>query len=277
MYIFLLMGLVALWYIWHNKKEKLTEFMGYQYKLDKQVESERRFEWFIPYYKSQDKGEKLIGLVQVVVVFTISCMSVQNISSFMEGWIIFCVTFIVYTWLIKIMVNTLNWLQMYSKMLTLNGAFAIFVPIIILWHMPKMCNTLEIRLTLLALLLSTYMVYGEIIHIVTEKGVKYTKSIQIKGILTWLGIILMNLYTLLVYVQFYMNVKAHHFITAEHLNKEAMIDLFYYLIITFTTVGFGDIRPSTGIAKIITCMVAVSGMLFTGMFMGAVLSHNEKY
>lgn len=269
MYIFLLMSLLGIWYIGHGKKVKLTGIINAPCKLEKQNQS---ISWFVPYYKHKDQGERLIGLVQAIAIAIMSCINAFRVSSYIEGLFIFCVTFIVWTWLIKLMVAGLDWLQTYSRMLTLNGAFTIFVPPLILWHMPKMCSVLEIRLTFMTLILSTLIVYVEIIHIVIENKHHMSKAIQIKSILTWLVIILMNLYTLLMFVQFYMNVKAHHFIAAEHVTKEAMVDLFYYLIVTFTTVGFGDIRPSTALAKVITCIIAISGMLFTGMFMGAILS-----
>lgn len=276
MYIFLLIGLLSLW-LWHSKGKQLTDFTESQslYRISKRIQNGGFIDWFIPFYKSSDKGERLAGLLQVGVVTVVSFISALRVVYYKEGILIFCVTFIVCTWLIRIMVIALNWLNTYSKMLTLNGVFTIFAPLIILWHMPKMNSMVEIQLTFMTLILSTLNVYGEVVHIITGHKVYLSKSVQIKSILTWLGIILMNLYSLLVFVQFYMNVKAHHFIKAEQLTREAMVDLFYYLIVTFTTVGFGDIRPTTNLAKVITCIIAISGMLFTGMFMGAILSTND--
>lgn len=275
MYIFLLMILLGIWYIGHGKHLKLTEMIDTNAPC-RVARKNQNINWLIADDKHKDQGELLIGLVQAIAVTIISCINAVRVSSYIEGIFIFCVTFIVWTWLIKLMVAGLSWLQTYSRMLTLNGAVAIAIPLLILWHMPRMCSMLEIRLTFISLILSILIVYVEIIHIVVENKHHMSKAIQIKSILTWLIIILMNLYTLLMFVQFYMNVKAHHFIAAEHITKEAMVDLFYYLIVTFTTVGFGDIRPSTTLAKIITCIIAISGMLFTGMFMGAVLSTDAQ-
>lgn len=276
MYIVLLIGLLSLW-LWHSKRIQIMEITDNQniYKIGQKAQNISFISWFIPYYNSRDKGERLAGILQVGVVVVVSCMNAFKVASYKESILIFCVTFIVCTWLIRFMVVGLNWLQTYSQMLTLNGAFTILAPLIILWHMPKIDDMIEIQLTFMTLLLSTFNVYREIIHIVIGNKMYMSKAVQIKSILTWLGIILMNLYSLLVFVQFYMNVKAHHFIAAEHLTREAMIDLFYYLIITFTTVGFGDIRPTTNLAKVVTCIIAISGMLFTGMFMGAVLSTED--
>ncbi|WP_054742491.1 potassium channel family protein [Cellulosilyticum ruminicola] len=277
MYILLLIGLLSLW-LWRSKEKQIMDFTEKQslYYISKRIQNGGIIDWFIPFYNSADKGERLAGLLQIGVVAVVSFINTLKVVDYKEGLLIFCVTFIVCTWLIRVMVIALNWLNTYSKMLTLNGAFTILAPLIILWHMPKMNSMVEIQLTFMTLLLSTFNVYGEVVHIVTGHKLYSSKSIQIKSILTWLGIILMNLYCLLVFVQFYMNVKVHHFIAAEQLTREAMIDLFYYLIVTFTTVGFGDIRPTTNLAKVITCIIAISGMLFTGMFMGAILSSDHK-
>ena len=250
MYTFLLIVVLGIWYSW-------------------------RFYKRVPVLKKQDRGDQLADLIQFIAVATISALNTMKISSYVGRFFIFCMTFFVCTWIIQLLLEVVAWVHAYSKMLTLNSLFAILTPMIILWHMPKMNSMLEIELTFMTLLLSTGVVYGEVIHTVTSPSTKMNKMIRVKSILTWLGIILMNLYTLLVFIQFYMGVGAHHFIQNEHITEEAMLNLLYYLIITFTTVGFGDISPETVLGKIVTCFVAISGMLFTGMFMGAILSSDE--
>ena len=89
-------------------------------------------------------------------------------------------------------------------------------------------------------------------------------------------IILINLYTLVIFTQFYLLPNRHHFIMAEEPNLYAAIDLLYYLVITFTTVGFGDIHPYTPLAKLITILIAASGMFFSAVFVGTILSLQEK-
>lgn len=102
--------------------------------------------------------------------------------------------------------------------------------------------------------------------------VKKGRGLKFKSILMWLFIILMNLYTLITFIQFYWDDKSYHFIEAKAFNQETAVDLFYYLIVTFTTVGLGDIQPHTEIAKIVTILIALSGMFFTGIFVSMILS-----
>jgi hypothetical protein len=42
-------------------------------------------------------------------------------------------------------------------------------------------------------------------------------------------------------------------------------DSFYYGFITATTVGYGDITPTTGLGKLYAIMLAVIGLIFTGI------------
>ena len=251
MYTFLLIIVLCIWYIWH-------------------------FHIRIPRLRKIAQGDGFSDLLQLMVVTVISSLNAMKVSSYMGKFFIFLMTFCICIWMIQLMLEAMLWLQAYSRMLTLSNVFTIVTPIIILWHMPRMRSVLEIELTFMTLLLSTGVVYGEVIRIVTKTSSKMSKGTKIKGILTWLTIILINLYTLLVFVQFYMGVSKHHFIEAEYITEEAMTDLLYYLIVTFTTVGFGDISPDTMIGKIVTCIIALSGMLFTGMFIGAVLSSEES-
>ena len=43
---------------------------------------------------------------------------------------------------------------------------------------------------------------------------------------------------------------------------------FYFTIITFTSVGYGDIHPITNIGKVLTSILAVLGIGFHGLFIG---------
>ncbi len=47
---------------------------------------------------------------------------------------------------------------------------------------------------------------------------------------------------------------------------------FYFSIITFTTIGYGDITPVTGLGKIIACISAIFGVGLHGLFIGIISS-----
>jgi voltage-gated potassium channel len=43
------------------------------------------------------------------------------------------------------------------------------------------------------------------------------------------------------------------------------VDALYWAFITATTVGYGDIRPSAAISKLLAVIIAFTGIIFTGI------------
>jgi hypothetical protein len=54
-------------------------------------------------------------------------------------------------------------------------------------------------------------------------------------------------------------------VVAGRLEGWSIGDSLYYGFITATTVGYGDMTPSTGRGKICAIMLAVIGLIFTGI------------
>lgn len=251
---------------------------------DKTLSTSTLFECIIPYWKNGNLQDRMIGVLQVLIISTISIMSAVHGKSGVEYIILFILTFVTYTWAMRFVVLFILWIQEYINRISLNAYFSVIAPIIILFCIKEIDSKIEINSAFAILLMSLVMVYIELIKIVTGysstiepiKTVAMRKGLKIKSIVTWFMMIIINLYTLLLFVQFYFGPEKHHFIRAESLDFESAVDIFYYLVLTFTTVGFGDIRPSTVLAKLITVIISVSGMLFTGMFIGIILSLDEK-
>lgn len=59
-------------------------------------------------------------------------------------------------------------------------------------------------------------------------------------------------------------------------NNPSMFDLFYYTIITFTTVGYGDIAPLTEAAKVISMLISITSVICITIFLSTILSYREK-
>lgn len=225
--------------------------------------------------------EQLLGMMQLLGVSLLSLVKVLRQEGDIQKLIVFVLTFITYSVLLKLLLGVLVWLEEYLASITLEVAFAILTPTLILMFF-KMIHTMLIRqVAFVALIVSVIRVYVEMLHFITRQeayhlGAKMGKALKVKSIIAWLIIILGNLYTLLALIQFTGNTKVHHFIQAEVFNVQSGIDLFYYLVITFTTVGFGDVYPKTSLAKVLTIMIALSGMLFSGMFVATILAADEK-
>lgn len=53
-------------------------------------------------------------------------------------------------------------------------------------------------------------------------------------------------------------------------------DLFYYTIITFTTIGYGDIVPITIMAKIMSIIISTTSVVCITIYLSSVLSFNNE-
>lgn len=58
-------------------------------------------------------------------------------------------------------------------------------------------------------------------------------------------------------------------------NKPNNFDLFYFTLITFTTVGYGDICPVTYLAKIVTMFIAITSVICISIFISSILSYKD--
>ncbi|MGL6107454.1 potassium channel family protein [Romboutsia sp.] len=59
-------------------------------------------------------------------------------------------------------------------------------------------------------------------------------------------------------------------------NNPNGFDLFYYTIITFTTIGYGDIVPISIPAKIISMTIAVTSVICLTIFLSTVISYKKE-
>jgi len=50
-----------------------------------------------------------------------------------------------------------------------------------------------------------------------------------------------------------------------HIESWKRFDALYWSFITATTVGYGDIRPSYRTSKILSVLIALTGLIFTGI------------
>ena len=56
------------------------------------------------------------------------------------------------------------------------------------------------------------------------------------------------------------------------LEKWQRYDALYWSFITATTVGYGDIRPLRKVSKMLAVIIAVVGMMFTGLIIAVTLN-----
>ncbi|HEY5525793.1 MAG TPA: ion channel [Clostridium sp.] len=59
-------------------------------------------------------------------------------------------------------------------------------------------------------------------------------------------------------------------------NNPSNFDLFYYTIVTFTTIGFGDIIPLTIPAKLMAIIISITSVICITVFLGSIFSHRRN-
>lgn len=59
-------------------------------------------------------------------------------------------------------------------------------------------------------------------------------------------------------------------------NNPTYFDLFYYTLITFTTVGYGDISPVSTMAKLMGMVISITSVLCLTIFVSSVLSYKKE-
>ena len=64
---------------------------------------------------------------------------------------------------------------------------------------------------------------------------------------------------------------------AAYLNATGNFDLFYYTIITFVTIGYGDIVPVTTSAKVVAIVISITSVICLTVFLSSILSYKEKF
>lgn len=59
-------------------------------------------------------------------------------------------------------------------------------------------------------------------------------------------------------------------------NNPSNFELFYYTVLTFTTIGFGDIVPLTNSAKLVAIVISFTSVICISIFLGFIYSNRKK-
>lgn len=60
-------------------------------------------------------------------------------------------------------------------------------------------------------------------------------------------------------------------------NIDGTFSMLYYTVITFTTIGYGDIVPITVGARLVAMLISVTSVICITIFLSSVLSYREKF
>lgn len=59
-------------------------------------------------------------------------------------------------------------------------------------------------------------------------------------------------------------------------NNPSYFELFYYTVVSFSTIGFGDIVPISKPAKLVAILISVTSLICISIFLGAIYSTRKK-
>lgn len=104
------------------------------------------------------------------------------------------------------------------------------------------------------------------------------KSIKKDGVEFSRIMIAALLILLIIVLNLYLAVCAINGIeTNSYTNANGDFSLFYYTIITFTTVGYGDIVPLSVGARIVSIVVSLTSVICITIFLSSILSYRDKF
>ena len=107
-------------------------------------------------------------------------------------------------------------------------------------------------------------------NIKSEKEEKTNFARVLIAAILVLVMLVMNLYLAVCFVNALADGVAY-------LNATGNFDLFYYTIITFVTIGYGDIVPVTTSAKVVAIVISITSVICLTIFLSSILSSKEKF
>ena len=111
-------------------------------------------------------------------------------------------------------------------------------------------------------------------NIKSKNNVKNTKvKININSRITIVAILLLLMIVLNLFLAVVIINQAY---PGAFSNNPTRFDLFYYTIITFTTIGYGDIVPIAVPAKIVSMIIAITSVICLTIFLSTVMSYNSE-
>lgn len=155
--------------------------------------------------------------------------------------------------------------------------YSVFVPFLYIFIIQDLTpGPLVEGIMLTGLAISFYQIFKGIIFCLQAPGAVFyhwdSRFIPVLMIISWLLVIIFNLYTMILLVS---NTDPYSFVDGSGPVTEPL-RLLYFTVITFTSVGYGDITPRGSFAVFIAILVSVTGFLYSALFIGGILAAFTK-
>ncbi|MBW6411008.1 potassium channel family protein [Clostridium weizhouense] len=73
------------------------------------------------------------------------------------------------------------------------------------------------------------------------------------------------------------NINGEAYLCSVTTNEIGILDLFYYTIVTFTTIGYGDIVPNAPESKVMAIIIAFTSVICLIIFISSILSAKSNF
>lgn len=165
-------------------------------------------------------------------------------------------------------------------------AYILFAYFLLLWCAPNAMKSCG-YIVLVGLLISYILNMGMLVNISVEpltccycryggrKGIeqRHPLKIVLAGALVLILLIVLNLYLAVVMISLLYE-PAYYL--AETTKPASSLDLLYYTVISFTTIGYGDIVPIRMESKIMAMVIAFTSVMCLVIFVSSILALKEK-
>ena len=224
-------------------------------------------------------GLSILGMVKIGIV----ALVVSGISMFVLYTIVAAFTFVLH----HILKSIMEIIEKFSSSSRLPATISLIFPMILyvflFFNVSLSTSTLKMMLITVAIIhfyaliginkaVSVRYLFSEKLE---KKDVELINSELIKTVFVWFLIIMSILY-LEVFLTTRIDPNAFVFNSSDLNAVTTKIDLFYYLLICFSTVGFGDIIPNTGLGKVTTIGIAITSFLFLILFVSSMISRMQN-
>ena len=102
---------------------------------------------------------------------------------------------------------------------------------------------------------------------------KYPLKVVLAGALILMMLIVLNLFLAVVMIS---NLFDHAYINVATVSPVTNVDLLYYTVISFTTIGYGEIVPQRLESKVMAILIAYTSVMCLVIFVSAILALKEK-
>ena len=224
------------------------------------------------------KNKWLGVLLQVIVFLLILAVLLEDGRwKLVEGITLFLPTYLTLEWIVYLgLIIVINGIIIFFKskdllVLLLSTVFAIIYAIIV--YGKEQFFILPLLMIVIINMIQTISIMYKLC--ISENDFlkeEFERVTAVKQIFVILFIIMIHLCNFVIVVYFYCNGKTEGFLLKNNMPVTKLKDVVYYVVITYSTVGYGDIVPGCSDAQLFAIIISITSMLTTAVIIGKITS-----